>query len=134
MTRRVSVESAAVDVVRLEAVHEEAVLRAARSHPATSFNLNYADPDGQAVALCLRDLLLRAGWSQLSDAGPAPGFARRGVIVWAPADKMRIAEALAPALRGLFAVSVVERNDGGPVAVTVGVATWSTARGLLSAR
>jgi hypothetical protein len=117
--------------VRFEPVHEAAVLRAARSHPATPFNLNYADPDGLAVAMCLRDLLVRAGWSQLSDAGPAPGFARRGVIVWAPADKVRIADALAAALRGLFAVQVVERNDGGPVAVTVGVATWSTSRGLL---
>jgi hypothetical protein len=134
MTRGVSVVSTAMDVVRLEAAHEEAVLRAARSHPATPFNLNYADADGRAVALCLRDLLLRAGWSQLSDASPAPGFARRGVIVWSPADKMRIADALATALRGLFAVSVVERNDGGPVAVTVGVATWSTTRGLLPAR
>ena len=123
-----------MNVVRLEAAHEEAVLRAARTHPATPFNLNYADPDGQAVALCIRDLLVRAGWSQLSDAGPAPGFERRGVIVWAPADKMRVADALAAALRGLFLVSVVERNDGGPVAVTVGVATWSTARGVLSAR
>jgi hypothetical protein len=120
--------------VRLEPVHEEAVLRAARSHPATQFNLNYADADGQAVALCLRDVLLQAGWSQLSDASPAPGFARRGVIVWAPADKVRVADALAAALRGLFAVEVVERNDGGPVAVTVGVATWSTARGLLLER
>jgi hypothetical protein len=123
-----------VSVVRLEAAHEEAVLRAARAHPATAFNLNYADSDGQAVALCIRDLLVRAGWSQLSDASPAPGFERRGVIVWAPADKMRIADALAAALRGLFPVSVVERHDGGPVAVTVGIATWSTARGLLSAR
>jgi hypothetical protein len=117
--------------VRLEPVHEEAVLRAARSHPATQFNLNYADPDGQAVAMCLGDLLVRAGWSQLSDASPAPGFARRGVIVWAPADKARVADALAAALRGLFAVQVVERNDDGPVAVSVGVATWSTSRGLL---
>lgn len=134
MTRRVSVQSAVVDVVRLEAVHEEAVLRAARSHPATSFNLNYADADGQAVALCLRDLLVRGGWSPLSAVSPAPGFERRGVIVWTPADKMRVAETLAAALRGLFAVQVVERNDGGPVAVTVGVATWLTARGLLPER
>jgi hypothetical protein len=119
--------------VRLEAAHEEAVLRAARSHPKTEFNLNYADADGQAVALCLRDLLVRAGWSQLSAASPAPGFARRGVIVWAPAEKMRVADALAAALRELFAVEVVERNDGGPVALTVGAATWSTARGLLPA-
>jgi hypothetical protein len=119
--------------VRLEPVHEAAVLRAAGSYPATRFNLNYADPDGQAVALCLGDLLLRAGWSLQSPAGPAPGFARRGVIVWTPADKLRIAEALAAALRGLFAVQVVERNDGGPIALTVGVATWSTSRGLLPA-
>ena len=71
------------------------MLRATRSHPATAFNLNYADPDGQALALCIGELLVRGGWSPLSPAGPAPGFQRRGVIVWAPADKARVAEALA---------------------------------------
>jgi hypothetical protein len=80
--------------------------------------------------MCLRDLLVRAGWSLLSAASPAPGFARRGVIVWTPAAQRQIADALAAALREAFAVQVVEREDGGPVAVTVGVATWSTARGL----
>jgi hypothetical protein len=123
-----------VAAVRFEAAHEEALLRAARSYPATQFNLNYADPDGRPIALGLQDVLLRAGWSLLSAAGPAPGFARRGVIVWAPAEKMRVAAALGAALRDLFAVEVVERNDGGPVAVTVGVATWSTSRGLLVGR
>ena len=117
--------------MRLEAAHEDAVLRAARSHPATPFNLNYADADGQALALCLRELLVRAGWSPLSPAGPAPGFERRGVIVWMPPEQVRVATALAAALRGPFAVQVVERSDGGPVAVTVGVATWSTTRGVM---
>jgi hypothetical protein len=121
---------AAVTPVRLDAAIEEAVLRAARSHPATPFNLNYADPDGQALALCIRELLVRGGWSALSSPSPAPGFQRRGVIVWAPAEKTRIAEALAAALRPELPVQVVERNDGGPVAVTVGVATWSTTRGV----
>jgi hypothetical protein len=120
-----------VAAVRLEAAVQDAVFRAARSHPATPFNLNYADPDGQALALCLRDLLVGAGWSPLSAIGPAPGFERRGLIVWTPSEKKRVAEALAAALRQAFAVQVVERNDGGPVAVTVGVATWSTARGVV---
>jgi len=120
--------------MRLEAAVEDAVLRAARSHPSTPFNLNYADADGQALALCIRELLVRGGWSPLSAAGPAPGFQRRGVIVWTPAEKVRVADALAAALRGELPVHVVERNDGGPVAVTVGVATWSTARGVLLER
>ncbi len=120
--------------MRLEAAHEDAVLRAARSHPATPFNLNYADADGQAFAHCLRELLVRAGWSPLSAASPAPGFQRRGVIVWAPADQARVAEAITATLRGPLAVQVVEPNDGGPVALTVGVATWSTSRGVLPER
>jgi hypothetical protein len=123
-----------VAALRLEAAVEDAVLRAARSHPATSFNINYADADGQALALCIRDLLVRGGWSPLSAASPAPGFQRRGVIVWKPAEKARVAEALAAALQGELPVQVVERNDGGPVAVTVGVATWSTTRGVLPER
>ena len=122
---------APVTAVRLEAAVEDAILRAARSHPGTQFNLNYADADGQALALCVRDLLVRGGWSPLSPASPAPGFQRRGVIVWAPHEMTRVAEALAAALQGEFATQVVERNDGGPVAVTVGVATWSTTRGVL---
>lgn len=116
--------------LRLDAAVEDALLRAARSHPGTPFNLNYADADGQALALCIRELLVRGGWSPLSAAGPAPGFQRRGVIVWAPREKTRVAEALAAALQDELPVQVVERNDGGPVAVTVGVATWSTTRGL----
>lgn len=116
--------------LRLDAAVEDAVLRAARSHPGTPFNLNYADADGQALALCIRELLVRGGWSPLSAASPAPGFQRRGVIVWAPPEKTRIAEALAAALQGDLPVQVALRNDGGPVAVTVGVATWSTARGM----
>ena len=120
--------------VRLEAAVEDAVLRAARSHPATPFNLNYADADGQDLALCIRELLVRGGWSPLSPPSPAPGFQRRGVIVWTPPEKTRVAEALAGALRAELAVQVVERNDGGPVAVTVGVATWSTTRGVLLER
>jgi hypothetical protein len=120
--------------LRLEAALEDAVLRAARSHPSTPFNLNYADADGQALALCIRELLVRGGWSPLSPAGPAPGFQRRGVIVWSPAEMARVAEALAAALRRELPVQVVERNDGGPVAVAVGVATWSTTRGVLLER
>jgi len=123
-----------VAALRLEAAVEDAVLRAARSHPSTPFNLNYADADGQALALCIRELLVRGGWSPLSAAGPAPGFQRRGVIVWAPPEKARIAEALAAALQGELPVQVVDRNDSGPVAVTVGVATWSTTRGVLRER
>ena len=117
--------------VRLEAAHEEGILDIARRYPATPFNVNYADPDGQALAFCLRDLLVRAGWSQLSAASPAPGFARRGVIVWTPLAKRQLADTLASALRELFAVQIVERDDGGPVALTVGIASWSTSRGLL---
>lgn len=117
--------------LRLEAAVEDAVLRAARSHPATAFDLTYADADGQALALTIRELLVRGGWSPLSPAGPAPGFQRRGVIVWAPAANTRVAEALAAALQDHLPVQVVERNDDGPVAVTVGVATWSTTRGLV---
>ena len=117
--------------MRLEAAHEEAILAVARRFPATPFNLNYADPDGQALAMCLRELLVRGGWSQLSAASPAPGFSRRGVIVWTPPAERHIADALGAALRELFAVQVVERDDGGPVALTVGIATWSTTRGLL---
>jgi hypothetical protein len=120
-----------VAALRLEAAVEDAVLRVARSHPATPFNLNYADADGRALALCIGDVLVRGGWSPLSPTGPAPGFQRRGVIVWTPAEKARVAEALAAALQGELPVKVVERNDGGPVAVTVGVATWSTTRGVL---
>lgn len=116
--------------LRLDAAVEDAVLRAVRSHPGTPFNLSYADADGQALALCIRELLVRGGWSPLSAPSPAPGFQRRGVIVWAPREKTRIAAALAAALQGDLPVQVVERNDGGPVAVTVGVATWSTTRGL----
>jgi len=116
--------------MRLDAAVEEAVLRAVRSHPGTQFNLNYADPDGEALAMCIRELLVRGGWSPLSQASPAPGFQRRGVIVWAPTEKTRIAVALAAAMQGELAAQVVERNDGGPVAVTVGLATWSTARGV----
>jgi hypothetical protein len=114
--------------VRLDAAVEEAILSVAQSHPATPFNLNYADADGQALALRIRELLLRGGWSPLSPASPAPGFQRRGVIVWAPREKVRVAEALAGALQPELPVQVVERNDGGPVALTVGVATWSATR------
>ena len=110
------------------------MIRAARSHPATPFNLNYADADGQALALRIRELLVSGGWSPLSAPSPAPGFQRRGVIVWAPREKTRVAETLAGALRGELAVQVVERNDGGPVAVTVGVATWSSTRGMVAER
>jgi hypothetical protein len=117
--------------VRLETAHEEAILGVVRRYPATPFNLNYADPDGQPLAFCLRELLVQGGWSQLSAASPAPGFSRRGVIVWTPPAQREIADALGAALGELFAVTVVERDDGGPVALTVGVATWSTSRGLL---
>jgi len=123
-----------VDALRLAAAVEDAVLRAARAHPGTPFNLSYADADGQALALCIRELLVRGGWSPLSPASPAPGFQRRGVIVWAPREKARVAETLAAALHAELPVQVVERDDGGPVAVTVGVATWSTTRGLVPGR
>ena len=109
--------------VRLDTAVEQALLRAARAYPATPFNLNYAEPDGQALASCLFDLLVRADWAPLSPINPAAGFARRGVILWAPPARRGIADALAAALDGVFAVQVVERDDGGPVALTVGVAT-----------
>jgi len=123
-----------VDALRLAAAVEDAVLRAARAHPGTPCNLSYADADGQALALCIWELLVRGGWSPLSPASPAPGFQRRGVIVWAPREKARVAETLAAALHAELPVQVVERADGGPVAVTVGVATWSTTRGLVPGR
>src|SRR5438105_575270 len=116
--------------VRLDPAIEEAVLRAARDRPGTPFNVNHADADGRDLALALCELLLRAGWSQLSAVGPAPGFARRGVIVWSPPAETRLATALALALRQALATEVVERSDGGPIALTVGVATWASARGL----
>jgi hypothetical protein len=101
--------------------------------PGTPFNLNFADADGQPLAECMLDLLLRAGWSQLSRASPAPGFSRRGIILWAQAVHFPIADTLAAPLRELFTVQIVERQDGGPVALTVGVATWATTRGVRSA-
>lgn len=116
---------------RLEARHADQVERAARPYPGTPFNLNYADADGKDVALCLGDLLRAAGWSQLSAPSPAPGFPRRGVILWASPHAMAVAAALAIPLREIFMVEVVERHDGGPVAVTVGRATWAAARGLV---
>ena len=115
--------------VRLDPVIESAIGRVARGHPATAFNVNYADADGQDLALALRDVLLGAGWSQLSAASPAPGFNRRGIIVWVPPERRRVADELARAIGPAFAVQVVERTDGGPVALTVGVATWADARG-----
>ena len=117
--------------LRLEARHADALDRAARAYPGTPFNLNYADADGKDMALCLGDLLRAAGWSQLSAPSPAPGFPRRGVILWASPHAMAIATALAIPLREIFMVHVVERHDGGPVAVTVGQATWAMARGLV---
>ena len=118
--------------MNLDPAHAVDVIRAARAYPGTPFNLNYADADGRALAFCLGELLAQAGWSQLSAASPAPGFARRGVILWAPPGAgMVIAEALAVPLRTLFVVEIVERHDGGPVAVTVGQASWATTRGLL---
>jgi len=116
--------------VRLDPAVEAAVARVAREHPATAFNVNYADADGRDLALALRDTLVAAGWSQLSAAGPAPGFSRKGLIVWAPAEGRGIADDIADALTAAFAVQVIERTDGGPVALTVGVATWATARGV----
>lgn len=44
---------------------------------------------------------------------------------------MAIAAALAIPLREIFVVQVVERPDGGPVAVTVGQAARAMARGLV---
>ncbi|MDQ6857549.1 MAG: hypothetical protein M3Z65_00975 [Chloroflexota bacterium] len=117
--------------LRLEARHADELDRAARPYPGTPFNLNYADDDGKDVALCLGDLLRAAGWSQLSAPSPAPGFLRRGVILWASPHAMAITAALAIPLREIFMVEVVERHDGGPVAVTVGQATWAMARGLV---
>ncbi|MEA2661765.1 MAG: hypothetical protein QOH08_1337 [Chloroflexota bacterium] len=117
--------------MRIEAAHDTAILSVASRYAATPFNVNFADPDGQPLASCLRDILLRAGWSQLSAMSPAPGFPRRGVILWAPPTKIHLVNALAAPLRELFAVQIVERDDGGPVALTVGLATWATSRGLL---
>ena len=119
--------------VRLEPAHDAAVYAVAQRFSATPFNINYADSDGEALAGCIRELLLRAGWIQLSAASPAPGFNRRGVILWAPPAMVGTAEALAVPLGEVFAVQVVERSDGGPVAVTVGLATWSTVRGVMPA-
>ncbi|MDQ2943075.1 MAG: hypothetical protein M3R21_05320 [Candidatus Dormibacteraeota bacterium] len=115
--------------VRLESAYEQAIMTAVSRYPATPFNLNYADADGQPLALCLLDILLRSGWSQLSPVSQAPGFARHGLVVWAPKMSMNIAEAFAASLRDLSPVQVVERHDGGPVALTVGLATWKATRG-----
>ena len=105
-------------------------MRAARARPGTPFNLNHADPDGRDLAVRLRELLLGAGWSQLSAVSPAPGFVRQGLIVWTPPGDMAFAETIAAALRDCFPVEVIARTDGGPVALTVGRATWAAARGV----
>ncbi len=117
--------------VRLAQDVEVALGQAAGRHPATAFNLNYADADGHDLAMAFRDVLVGAGWSQLSAASPAPGFARRGIIVWSPPDRRALADDIAAALRG-FPVQVVERTDGGPIAITVGSATWAAVRGTRS--
>ena len=116
--------------MRLEPGIADAVLRAASARPGTPFNVNHADADGRDLAVGLRDLLVRAGWSQLSAVSPAPGFPRRGLILWAPPGEIALVEMLAAALRERFPVEVIERTDGGPVALTVGLATWASARGL----
>ncbi|HEY8758659.1 MAG TPA: hypothetical protein VIN74_09185 [Candidatus Limnocylindria bacterium] len=116
--------------VHLVDPYATAIVVVAQQFPGTTFTLDYADADGRPIALCLRALLLRAGWHQLSDVGPAPGFSRRGLILWTPSATLALVTALAQTLGELFAVQVVERHDGGPVAVTVGLATWSTARGV----
>jgi hypothetical protein len=116
--------------VHLVDPYATAIVGVAQQFPGTTFTLDYADADGRPIALCLHALLLRAGWHQLSDVGPAPGFSRRGLILWTPSATLALVTALAEALGELFAVQVVERHDGGPVAVTVGLATWSSARGV----
>ncbi len=115
--------------VRLESAIEQAIMAAASRYPGTPFNLNYADPDGRPLALHLLDVLLHSGWSQLSPLSPAPGFTRRGLIIWAPMASMHIAETLGASLQDLSDVQLVERQDGGPVALTVGLATWKATRG-----
>lgn len=117
--------------VHLDDRYATAIVSVAQRFPATTFTVDYADADGRPIALCLRGLLLRAGWHQLSDVGPAPGFSRRGLVLWTPSATLALVTALAEALGELFAVQVVERHDGGPVAVTVGLATWSSARGVV---
>ncbi len=124
--------SRSMPTVRLESAIEQTIMAAAGRYPGTSFNLNYADPDGRSLALHLLDVLLRSGWSQLSPLSPAPGFNRHGLIVWAPEASMHIAEALCASLQELSEVQLVERHDGGPVALTVGLATWMATRGLTS--
>ncbi len=123
--------SPSMPTARLEPSYEQAIKGAASRYRGTAFNLNYAETDGQRLALCLLDILVRSGWSQLSPVSPAPGFARKGLIVWAPAESIHIGEALAAALQELSVVQLVERHDGGPVAVTVGLATWTHTRGLV---
>lgn len=116
--------------IRFEAGRADALAAAARAHPGVAFNLNFADPDGAPLARCLRDVLLRAGWSQLSEISPAPGFDRRGIVIWAPPGRIAVADDLAAALRRTFPVQIIERHDGGPVALTVGLASWEKARGI----
>jgi len=76
--------------VHLVDPYATAIVVVAQQFPGTPFTLDYADADGRPIALCLHALLLRAGWHQLSDVGPAPGFSRRGLILWTPSATLAL--------------------------------------------